>query len=222
MSINMDTGGTEYADHEVQVIGANPTANGGSPESVQVEVPQELYDPVSERGIDSDELAELVAMYRSAHLYVPQDENTGQSREGAGLAEFNLGINLSGKSELPTDGFTNAPTSSEETIENGNLRRFNTNEPGALDHSTISVTPGFTGDTGASSSSGSAGVNVERFINFREEFGSGPYVDRTDDLTIGAEIQKFDMVSGLDLEVRYTLYWNVEEMPEGRASFARP
>lgn len=197
-----DPGDVEYADHEVQALGANVTINatGNTFEKVDLE-------PVSERGIDSDEVAELVAMYRTATLTPQggQDQTSGDSIN----AEFSFGINTNADSELLADA------SSQATIEtsvgsDGELRVGEISDPGVID------TVGLSGSTG-----NSYGSTVERFVNFQETLGTGPFVDKTDDLVLAGEIAQTasDNVKG---EYSVIMYWNVHEMPEGRASFSRP
>lgn len=229
MSINMDSGGTEYADHEVQVITNQISFNGTSDtSSEQIEVLDQL-DPVSNRGIDSDELAELVFMRRHAMLYI--DAAANQSQVGELFAEHSFGINL-GSTELPPNANNNNSTAAPRNVNEDNTnidsstaqsRGANYSEPGILDFGSLACMAGYenaaTGGAGGGATNAMA-KNTE--INFSENFGSGPYIDRTDDLTVFAELNAENLVSDVSLETTYVLYWSVEEMPEGRASFARP
>jgi len=217
-----DSGELEYADHEVQIVGMRfnvPTDSG--PNAIGKGVDQK--EPVSQRGLDSDELAELVAMYRSANLVIDSEDEGSQTFVGSAEVESNLGINLSGPSEFPTDLFTNSSTS-ENLPDDGDASAFtfNENDPGVLDYHAMHAEPGFISGTEGAGGPGQETGPSERFINFRDNFGSGPYLDRTDDLTVASEIETIEVTGNVKYEVIYTLYWNVEEMPEGRASFARP
>lgn len=200
MSINMDSSsGFEYADHEVQTIGITETNEGEAENSFETKV-----EPVSERGIDNDELAELVYMRRIGGVFLIG----GQAGEEQVNAEAGLGLNLSGDSENPTQLATNATI-----FENGDVFLGESTDPGTLDTFMYSAVP-----------PQSVGTTMEREVNFRETFGSGPYVDKTDDITIYTETESSAGADSDDfkLELVYQLYWNVEEMPEGRASFSRP
>lgn len=204
MSINMDSGGVEYADHEVQSLSFKVVNDGTGPTGIEGEL---LADPVQQRGIDNDELAELVGMYRFAFLQ-PQgamDQTNGDVMD----FEFNMGINTKGKSEALTDLSGNAEIA-EDTVTGGGVTLGESDDPGILDGGGIVGSIG--NDTGTVS---------ERFIDFRDVLGSGPYVDATDDLVFQGEVSNngSDTVNG---EVEYILYWDVEELPEGRSSFARP
>lgn len=194
------SGDVEYADHEVQYIGTNVSTTDGTSVDEEVNI-----EPVSQRGIDSDELAELVAMYRTASIQPASSAAAGENTE----AETGLGLNLSGASESPNDASSQATIL--DTNESGaSLRVGEIDDPGVLDQVVAQVF----GGTGATST-------TERFVNFREVFGSGPFVDKTDDLTIYGELQP-DGTNQVKMETNYLLYWNVEEMPDGRASFSRP
>lgn len=236
MSMNMDMSGgsTEYADHEVQVITNQMSGNGsGANDSSETATLLDQLEPVSNRGLDSDELAELVAMYRVHFLDTDGVVRNNQTEAGQVDSESAIGINLS-EDEFPTQANANNATSAERRlIENqndlvGNPRGANYSEPGALDFTRAQTTTGFyeliegPDTSGPQGSAGAGGVTKERFIDFRTIFGSGPYVDRTDDVSVFAELQATNVVGEPTVESGYILYWNVEEMPEGRASFARP
>ena len=203
MSINMgDSGDVEYADHEVQALNFQVSTDG----TVAAFEQQFETSPVSERGIDSDELAELVAMYRYVSLQTqgPQDQTSQDTLSG----EVNLGINTTGEEEALTDLGANATI--EEVEQNGATARLGgLDDPGVLDGASIN---GFVATHVGQS---------ERFLDFQDTFGSGPYVDKTDDLVVQGEIAT-DGTDRVKIEVVYLLYWSVEQMPEGRASFARP
>jgi len=236
MSMNMDMegGAAEYADHEVQVITNQISANGtGANSSSETATMLDQLEPVSNRGLDSDELAELVAMYRIHFVDVDGVVRENQTEAGQVDSESAIGINLS-EDEFPTQANANNATSAERRlIENQNdiaslARGSNYSEPGALDFTRGQITSGFyelvegPDTSGPQGSAGSGGVTKERFVDLRTTFGSGPYVDRTDDISVFAELQATNITGEPTVETAYILYWNVEEMPEGRASFARP
>lgn len=223
MSINMESQTEEYADYHVQNIGFKLVMTGD--ESADY---IHNTEAVSDRGIDSDELAELVAMYRSVNVKVFAEQEGGQAEPGSIRAEGAMGINL-GPDELPTrtsaggEDVTNDPATvpiNDQT--GGKLFLTNYEEPGVLDVHRTTSKLGFEG------AGGGGGGNVpglsERFINFRDNFGTGPFLDRTDDLSLQLEITEKNAAPEVDMEVEvsYFLYWDIHEQPEGRASFARP
>jgi len=230
MPINMESSSAEYADHEVQLISARllPSADvsGG------VFEPKLEFEPVSDRGLDSDELAELVGFKRMAAVRHKNTNDENSDNNGDLGFEVDLGINITESEALGTQtgdpGNPSVLTGNEietseitGTFDDGDQVLFNnSSEPGQLDHIQIYGSPGL-----ASSTLGAANgfaQTKERTMFYPDKLGSGPYVDRTDDIVMLPEIE-FDGYDGNpDCEITYILYWNVEEMPEGRASFARP
>lgn len=222
-----DMEGIEYADHEVQAISGVLTTDRGldSDEDTATAEVFEQLNPVSERGIDSDQIAELVAMYRKATIRY--GNSGGQSFGNSFFGEASLGVNISGESEEFTSLSQNAPTAESQDITPGNedandflFRVANINEPGILDGVSIGGSVAFLGDNGEGG--GGQQDYSERYVNFRDEFGSGPYVDRTDDLTLFEELEVNGSTSQCELEVSYILYWNTETVPEARRNFGRP
>ncbi len=219
MSINMgDSSGVEYADHDVQVLYFRAQNESGETGQVD-EVLQ--YDPVSERGLDNDELAELVGFRRTLTIYVEDEIDGPQSQPGNVIGEFGFGINLT-EQEFAEQGGQLAPN---EDVDNGTVEQFNRSEPGVIDSlAPFVIRPGLAPAADATVSAGGNSQNLSRTFFFPERLGSGPYIDSTDDLTLHVEAQKDNIVDAAQISVEgsMVLYWNVEEMPEGRASFSRP
>jgi len=221
-------GSAEYADHEVQVIYFQGTTedvpNGedaGFDEVIE-------YEPVSERGLDSDELAELVGFRGHFNLrHGLRDDGTQVNRPNEFFAEVGLGINLS-LQEFAEQSNQNNGGERILTTPESSLDKDNYAEPGVLDSWSGSSNAQFYDDqlvdTAAALGGGSAAQpQHEREMFFPDKLGSGPYVDRTDDITVHAEMNAGN-IQGTQaiIEGSYIMYWNVQEMPEGRASFARP
>lgn len=206
MNMDMESSGVEYADHDVQALSFQITTPGSAQDNEFILT----TEPVQERGIDNDELAELVAMYRTVRL-TPSDEQTASNVTAQGISgEANFGINNDQKSEQLTD----LPANNTLILEDGPVDGF-----GAIGGSTD---PGILDGVGlAGFETSSSGPTAERFMNFKHELGSGPYVDRTDDLVFAGEVNS-RTEDNLILEYSVILYWNTTEMPEGRPSFARP
>lgn len=223
MSINMESSGREYADHEVQVLKMRGDPDIGADNSIDI---LHQTTPVSPRGIDSDELAELVAMRRWFNVKSFGEQDATQTEPGSVTVEADLGANLSPQelATRTTDGGTDVVAESQviNDQDTGSLIFGNYNEPGLFDSFSADATAGFNEIGDGTGGPGSGSRNEERFINFADEFGSGPYMDRTDDLSVHVEVSSLNAANDVEAEVYYTLYWNVQEMPEGRASFARP
>jgi hypothetical protein len=225
MSINMENGAAEYADHEVQVIGVDfiDAETGGETEVL------EQFNPVSSRGLDSDELAELVGVYRTVSAEIRQTSGGGiDENPGTASYECELGINLT-NSEFPGQSFNNSPTA--ETVVDGSpisdgtgrkVRKVNYDEPGVLDTAYLNSVAPFRNPADGTGGGGDNEQGSERMIDFRSLLGTGPFVDKTDDIVIHAEGNYQSLEALSFLNANYVLYWDVQEMPEGRASFSRP
>jgi len=230
--MNMDNGAAEYADHEVQVLGKKVNVSSdlgeGFDETQNVNEGETIFEfqPVSDRGLDSDELAELVGFYRVVKTRIQgagaNDVNSEANAEGS------LGINL-GFGDLPNRTVTNgedvtdsSELSGDEII--GRVGALNLNEPGVLDTWAQSTNVGFSDPASGVGGSSQNSTPNERQMFFPDTLGSGPYVDRTDDMTLQLELEIADFTIDVayEIEVTYILYWEIHEMPEGRASFARP
>lgn len=198
MSINMSTDEVEYADHTIQGLNYRVQTKDGA--SVEAETEAE---PVQENGIDNDELAELVAVRYNISL---STDASGAGTNGLD-GEYNLGINTFGEREALSDSPTNNPLF---VSDDNNVRLGTVEDPGILVSGQVSGVQ-----------ENSVGNTVDGMVHFSEAFGSGPYVDKTDDLVFRAEVQGQGSTEAV-IEQSYILYWNVTEMPEGRASFARP
>jgi hypothetical protein len=201
-------GSQEYSDFEVQTVARRfgGIAAGGNDDKDKLFQVEPVYP---DSGIDSDELAELVAMFRTATV-----DNLG---DGQVAAEYDLGLNL-GERELPgrvLRAFNGRDTDSEGTVirqqddNNINEAGLEGNDAGILDTCTLIA--------GADDS-----FTAERFINFRHNFGTGPFVDKTDDVSFHMELEENGNTAGNSFQVVTYLYWDVTEQPGGRASFARP
>lgn len=219
MSVNMSHGSEpdEYSDHYVQNISGSVDTG--------VESSDYLYDlePVSRRGIDSDELAELVAMRRFYRVEAFDANEGTPGSPGTILAEGSLGINLSPE-EIPTRSTIENELSDEATVVNnqsdGDLFVRNYEEPGILDSWAGQVGNGFEDETSATGGAAGTSAAGERFINLKHEFGSGPYLDRTDELSLNLEAERFEAQFNGEVEVYYQLFWHVSEHEDQRARFS--
>jgi hypothetical protein len=225
-------GDVEYADHEVQVLGkkinvSDDLGDGLTPLAGSQEGETIIeFNPVSDRGIDSDELAELVGFYRLVKTRIQGAGSNATNSEAN--CEGVLGINLT-FGDLPNRVVTNGTVvndSPDLQVDQilGRIGAINLDEPGVIDMFAQGANVGF--GTSPDNAGGASQITSpsERTFFYGDKLGSGPYVDQTDEMTLALEIELADFTADVDVEVEvnYILYWNVHEMPEGRASFARP
>lgn len=227
MSINMDQGSSsaQYADHEVQTIGVRLICEAEWNDGV-IE-PRLEFEPVHEFGIDNDELAELVGFYRNATIRFQLTQDNTQTELGDVNFESDFGINVTEEDVVGSaDEFTIdtqedlGPATVNDGTFNGRAIGGVHDNPGQIDHVQFYGSPSFNSSSGAGGPGN--GQEQDRTFFYPDKLGSGPYVDRTDDLVMLPEIEFQNCVSRVEAEITYILYWNLEEMPEGRASFARP
>lgn len=224
--------GDEYSDYETQSISLRQeitSADAGSSPSLSDDRIV-VTDPVSERGIDRDEIAELVGFRRYATAYSKGEEEANTTQAGLILAEGDLGINLNPE-ELPTQNTVGSEsldtvTGADTSQKGGILRGKILDAPGVLDSYTLAGTPSQGPNDNITDPAGGKGsgsfMNAERQIYLRDWFGTGPFLDATDDVTIHTEIDPTNVNTNVVTEVQYQLYWHVTEMPEGRSSLGRP
>lgn len=225
MSGDMAGGGMadEYADYEVQVAQLEVQVDGeadGGPTTGDIDLIEQT-EPVSDRGIDSDELAELVAFRTMLDTRIFSDNVEDQNQLGSVEYEADVGINLQ-NAELPSQSANNNTTAELQTFGNGEATLINYSEPGVLDTFRYVEQAGFDDTTNGSGGPGATSAVTPRHINYRDLLGTGPFVDRTDDLTLSVEVSKSNVLSAAQGKLTFIGYWDVHEMPEGRASFARP
>lgn len=215
-----DGGGLSYADHDVHHVYHElqflDTATSG-PTTNQV---SEQQFEITERGLDPDELAELRAVVVDATL-TSEGTVIAQDEIGTVKATLGAGFNLS-DDEFLADDF--------EIPE-----RFDQNDDGTNDFAvavddTDEVGQIFTGGlaTGVSYSDttdgtgGSAGYpHLREKISFAGLTGTGPFVDAADDFNSYIRLSVNNAVVDFSAEVRYSLYYRVEEMEGGRTRFGR-
>lgn len=220
MSVNPSGGMSEleYADHRVQVISLNVTNDPDSDSDALDEVVQE--DPVGKNRLDSDEIAELAGFYRQFRVLLFDENANSQTEPGDVIAELGMGINLSENEFAEQSANNNANSRGVDGIGPGTIRIANYEDAGVLDTASFTGNAGFLGSAGE----GGTGQNAaqDRWADLRGFAGSGPFVDITDDITIHVELDERNYVARSQLAAEYILYWNVSELPEGRASFSRP
>jgi hypothetical protein len=217
--------GVEYADHEVQGVAVKGTL-GGDSSSAEFDEFIEL-DPVEPSYLDADEVAELVG-YR-VQISVDPADASGQEAGFVG-AEFDMGINMDANAETLTQLGGNAQVLNRS----GSDLRDGTNVSsddnvvagvnsirGQLWGSRLTLSQSF---SSSSNSYGGAAPNPNQHFDedLRDKFGSGPYVDASDDLVFHIELNKFSYQPAVSSSIHAILYWNVETVEGGRPAFSRP
>ena len=219
---------TEYADHEVQIVSGRVTVDTDFFDGTTADYIHST-EPVSKRGLDSNELAELKAMYRTCSIRIGALDDNLQTELGDATAEVALGVNM-GPDELPTRTTivgTDVTDSSATTVINdqngGSFSVANFEEPGILDVTRATGAAGYEAATSGAGAGSQATTATERDFDF-SVLGSGPYLDRTDDLDLAMELETVNLSDGVvcQVEVTYILYWDVHEAQGGRGAFARP
>lgn len=196
MSVQVDTDGVSYSDHEKQIIAANLVVDTGEEADTFTDI-----EPVGERGLDPNEVAELVSLRRIAVI-------------AAGESEGALGINSTSE-ESPTNAPSNLQTGKRLTIESGNLPEEDTflssyEALESLDSYVLGQEPQETGR-----------AVTEREVNFQEMYGEGPYVDTNDKLGLHFEAEN-NSGTKTTYPLIYELVWRVEESAESIPRFSRP
>lgn len=209
MSVNPDgPDGVTYSDHEVQHIRHDLDIDetfSGSTETVTEEF------NITERGLDNDELAELVHFTVRTGI-IQGGQATDDPNPGFVRMESGAGFNLAG-SEFLLD----SPNS--ESITTG-LTEFtrNTDEVGQVWSVQLSSTaPNFDSTNGAAASD--EGNILQYSIDYRDKFGSGPFLDSTDDFNSKHVVTAENLDAAMRVISIYTLVYDVQELERGRSRF---
>jgi hypothetical protein len=205
-----------YGDIEVQtidVVGAF-VGNGNEKDGIVKDV---TVDPAG--GLERDELAEIVAMDAKVTTSTRDDAEDNQDQIGHLRCDHRLFIN-----EVSGD----APQSVNVT-EFGSPSLFdNTAGPNPIfdDAGFLFIfnqvtAPQAFGNNGEGSGGKSNPTNMFR-VNFRDEFGGGPIVDRFDDINYQMALNATNVVTLCKSEARIQLYYSVEEVEGAVNAFGRP
>lgn len=184
----------QYGDHDVQVVALAGDTGSNTNEDVFL-----TFEPLGKfNGLDPDEVAELVYYERSLNY-------------GAGAFEFGLGFNLS-EDEFAEQAANNNPTGNDVRSEFDSLQATaNYTEAGLIDF--------FSDDQSINNGSSDNPERVEYY--FPDMFGSGPYIDQTDDISIHYEPSN-NTGSTASVGVQIRMVWKVTKVEEGIPEFALP
>lgn len=213
-----------YSDVEVQNFASQvryPDGESGG----QVEV-SKGFEP-TEHGLDNNEVAELIGFDR---LIVLEDPNTGnQTEETSVSVEYAMGADLGGDANLDPflvnlagDGTEFPADTSEFNIEPQQNLIYEDDDAAQLDFTRLTYSGTFSSTVEGISGVGSL-PRERREVNYRDLYEHGPVFDRTDDVSIGIEIDADDTTaSGMFVDHYLQLRWMVYEVDGYRAEFDFP
>lgn len=223
VSRQMDDDRTAYSDFEVQHVSVNVDNTGGPDE--QVEAVYEI-EPVS-GDLDNDEIAELVMIHRDYSMRADESASDNQAFVGFSQGEMGLALNTPNRDQFLLNKTGNnegqitvVDTENEDSL---NADGSELDEPEQLDYAAFALTPGFIDDTNEDAGGpGTGSKDEQRTVNFRDNFGHGPFVDRTDDVNIFVEVAKQDVTPTVRANVSVTLIWDVTRIENTRGTLAPP
>jgi len=218
MSINMgnDLDGSEltYSDHEIQHIRHQLSFNGGEPSSPPIE--DERQFEITARGLDPDEIAELRGMRVQVSTFF--DADTAEDNVGSVRIDADAGFNLSGTEVLSLGASTEDKDPDDDGTDEGEARFRTTDEVGQLWTWSGVVSAPFDDDTNGNGG-GAYAVNQTEMLVFPDFLGTGPVVDVNDDFTSKLRCLETANESELGVEVRYSLYYLVDEIEDSRPRY---
>lgn len=213
-----------YSDIEVQNFsGALRIGPGDS--GTQVEASRST-DP-TEHGLDNNEVAELIGFDRQITVY--HAPNGNQTEASVAYIEYGMGADLGSSGDLDPflvnlsgDGTEWEADTEGNNIEPASNQLYEDDDAAQLDFTAVPLHIGFSSGAEGFGGPGS-GATDRREVNYHDLYDHGPVFDRTDDISIGAEI---DLDSnGADqvlLNLTLQLRWRVYEIEGYRAEFDFP
>ena len=201
-----------YADHEFLNFRVLTQHNGAadSREFVELDVEDDVLD------LENDELGMLAYMtgvLTGVADFDPNDEDAGSAQIAA-----LIGSNLAGTEYLNSpdaDGGVQVRNDTGNIAAAGNAN----DEPGLWAALACSVSPPYVQSVGDASGGGTEGKDRLRRV-YHEETMGGPYIDATDDVTVGISIEKERTDSDIEARVFGQMAFVVFEYENRRAEFA--
>lgn len=197
-----------YADFEVQnfVKDIQGTLGGATASTAQ----RDDFEAAGPGGLDHNEVAELVTMYRHHAVEIKSTGGTGADATSPGSwnSSYSLGVNMEDEEDITSD----------DIIRSAGVTFHQTDRANQLDASYLAGHVPYQ-DVASSSGGGGSGANhAARFVNFRHNYGRGPVIDSNDDLTIRMDVEK--TAAGADTVVEGRTYgqltWLIHEVPTAR------
>lgn len=221
MSIGMSQADETYADFDVHHITHKITAPNSRDDPTQVVKREEQFE-ITERGLEPDELAELVAFRVETSINV--DHNAvPPAKPGSCVVEAGAGFNLSGQEFVQEGGELLATFDDDNSgTDDAQVRANDTDEVGQLWFSNYGTAITFEDEGSGTGGPAAASGRYPEVINLREMFGEGPVVDSVDDFTIRHrfELSSVD-VYRVTSKLNFSLYYRVMETESGRSRFGR-
>lgn len=227
MSISMDGDEeTDYASFNYQHVDYRHNETGDN--SARSIVTAGVEPLQASGGLDINEVAELVAIRTTASVSGDRFGDAGDTAQGHVQFRGVLGANLDSTTDLLDDG----GDLRNELVNEGTVLDENDGADGDLKvqgHDKEEVFYHFlTGnDTPFSSDSGSVGgggghIFLNEMINFRDMVGRGPVIDSNDEISIVSNINKNQVETVAEGNLRVTMVWDVATTNDSGRRFSLP
>lgn len=210
-----------YADHEIinfRIATVTGTGSGTANENVGTEYA--LEDDVLD--LENDELAMLSWMNVSASgFYHKFPELGGEITRGGAVINVEIGANLADSEYLSQTETDSGVQIIDEDSESVPVSLDADDEPGLWGALNLGVQSGFKDADADGSYAGNSVADNDRLRRvFQDETRGGPYIDRTDDVTIGIYVDKDGSIGDLRTTVYGQMAFVVFEYENRRAEFA--
>jgi hypothetical protein len=210
-----------YADHEFlnfRIATITGTGSGTANETVSTEYA--IEDDVLD--LENDELAMLSWMNASLSAFHRQfPESSGDVTRGGGIVNVEIGANLSGSEYLSQSPQNTGVQIIENDSESIQLSLDADDDPGLWGALNVTVQSGFKDTDADGTFSGNAVSDNDRLRRvFSEETSGGPYIDSTDDVSVGIYVDKEGDITDLRSTVYGQMAFLVFEYENRRAEFA--
>jgi len=208
-----------YADHDVHWVRHALNFDDGADSGPDTVTNDIRRFEITSRGLDPDELAELRLLTIDASLKAggtPID----QDEIGSVTAAIDYGYNLDGTEFLSATPNTEGIDVDDSGTDDYIAQFRDTDEVGQLGAHTLSMYPGYSDTTDGTGGSGSC-PHFRFSFPLAAHLGTGPVVDSVDDFCSRIRLVINNMVADAAVDVKYGLYYAVEESESGRTRFGR-
>jgi hypothetical protein len=214
---------TTYSDFEFQRLDTEIGFDGvGNSETTTVRFEAEVIE--NQGGLESDEIAELVAIHRDVHVAGDDFGSATTENTLPGNTEYRgvFGADL-GEDDLVNS--PSAPNREGEVLDGPDVSSTSaitlTEEPGVFDFWDVVCHPGFA-DNANTLGGGASLQSEQRTINFREMYGRGPILDPADDLSIVGFVVNNRQEYNVEAVARVECVWDISTVEGQRKQFALP
>lgn len=192
-----DVPDVQYADHEFQTIrmvAVEPQGDVGGQAS------DREYEPLG-GDLQNDELAELVHIWGSLQVDASDGDPTVQDQPNSIGGQAEVSVNLDGAER---------PTSDQRDVNYGDE-----DSPAVLGIMQTGTGVGAFSGTGG----GGGAPNDDFYLNLREIFGTGPFFDKADDISVRTEVVADNFTPQIQAEAYWHLGYRVYEIESQRPTF---